>query len=82
MTELKELRPEKPVSLADELKSLRVCERIDAILNIIDRMPLRGYQQWNPASEAMKALAALGNDFGKFEQKFKAEGEVENTETE
>lgn len=82
MNELKDLGANEQLSMIEELKGLNVHERIDTILNIINRMPLHGFDQWNPASEAMKALAALSNDLKELEQKYQPEDGTGKTETE
>ena len=59
----------KPTNTAPKLEELHVHERINAMLNIINKMPLQGFNQWNPAAEVMKGLAALDNDFRNYEEK-------------
>jgi len=43
--------------------NLKIPERIDTILNILQNIPrLQGFDQWNPVCEAMKQLADLSRD--------------------
>ena len=44
------------------MNELKIPERIDEVLNILNSIPLRGYDQWNPAVEVMKRLAAISRD--------------------
>lgn len=44
------------------MNELKIPERIDEVLTILNSIPLRGYDQWNPAVEAMKRLAAISRD--------------------
>jgi len=82
MAELKELRPTEPIDAAKELKDLHAHERINAMLNIINKMPIQGFDQWNPAVEVMKGLATLDNDLKQIEQKLQTADGAEGVETE
>ena len=45
------------------MKELKIPERIDTILNILQNIPrLQRFDQWNPVCEAMKQLADLSRD--------------------
>ena len=44
------------------MNELKIPERIDEVLTILNSIPLRGYDQWNPTVEAMKRLAAISRD--------------------
>ena len=45
------------------MKELKIPERIDTILNILQNIPrLQGFDRWNPVCEAMKQLADLSRD--------------------
>lgn len=44
------------------MNDLNIPQRIDEVLTILNSIPLRGYDQWNPAVEAMKRLAAISRD--------------------
>lgn len=50
------------------MNELHIPQRIDEILNILNGLPLRGYEQWNPVVEVMKRLAAISQDVQKLEQ--------------
>lgn len=50
------------------MSELHIPQRIDEILNILNSLPLRGYEQWNPAVEVMKRLAGISQDVQKWEQ--------------
>lgn len=62
-------------------KTLHITERIDKVLNILQRIPgLQGYDQWNPVCEAMRTLAGISQDVQKYEQEQKTEENEETTE--
>lgn len=54
-------------------EQLHITERIDKVLNILQRMPLQGYDQWNPICEAMRTLAGISQDVQKWEAENKPE---------
>lgn len=58
------------------MNELHIHERIDQILTILNSIPLRGFDQINGVSEAMKALAALDRDIRQAEEKPADEKEV------
>ena len=58
-------------------ESIHITERIDKVLNILQRMPLQGYDQWNPICEAMRTLAGISQDVQKYEAENKP---IENPE--
>lgn len=51
------------------MNELHIHERIDQILTILNSIPLRGFEQANGVSEAMKGLAALDRDIRQAEEK-------------
>ena len=55
------------------MPELHIHERINSVLNILDRLTLTGFQQFNAVSTAMRELATLDQDIAKAEQ---AEPEV------
>lgn len=50
------------------MSELRIHERINNVLNILNSLTLTGFQQFNAVSTAMKELAALDQDIVKAEQ--------------
>ena len=50
-------------------ENIHIHERIDQILTILNSIPLRGFDQINGVSEAMKGLAALDRDIRQAEEK-------------
>lgn len=57
-------------------ENIHIHERIDQILTVLNSIPLRGFDQINGVSEAMKALAALDRDIRQAEEKPTDEKEV------
>lgn len=58
------------------MNELHIHERIDQILTVLNNIPLRGFDQINGVSEAMKGLAALDRDIRQTEEKPTDEKEV------
>lgn len=58
------------------MNELHIHERIDQVLTVLNSIPLRGFEQANGVSEAMKALAALDRDIRQAEEKPTDEKEV------
>lgn len=59
------------------MNEIHIHERLNMILNILDRMTLQGYQQFNAVSTAMKEIAALDQEILKAEQEAKAKEEAD-----
>lgn len=57
-------------------ENIHIHERIDQILTVLNSIPLRGFDQINGVSEAMKGLAALDRDIRQAEEKPTDEKEV------
>ena len=57
-------------------ENIHIHERIDQVLTILNSIPLRGFDQINGVSEAMKSLAALDRDIRQAEEKPTDEKEV------
>lgn len=55
------------------MPEIHIHERLNAVLNILDRMTLQGYQQFNAVATAMKEIASLDQDILKAEQAAKEE---------
>ena len=53
------------------MNEIHIHERLNAILNILDRMTLQGYHQFNAVATAMKEIASLDQDILKAEQEAK-----------
>ena len=53
------------------MNEIHIHERLNAVLNVLDRMTLQGYQQFNAVATAMKEIAALDQDILKAEQEAK-----------
>lgn len=50
-------------------EQLKITERIDTALNILQRIPgLQGFDQWSPVCETMKILAGISQDIQKWEK--------------
>ena len=58
------------------MNELHIHERINQILTVLNNIPLRGFEQANGVSEAMKSLAALDRDIRQAEEKPTDEKEV------
>lgn len=69
-------------------EKLKITERIQNALNILQRIPgLQGFDQWNPICDTMKILAGISQDIQKYEKEQEKETEEEcesckNEETE
>lgn len=50
-------------------ENIHIHERIDQILTVLNSIPLRGFDQINGVSEAMKAIASLDRDIRQAEEK-------------
>lgn len=57
-------------------ENIHIHERIDQVLTVLNSIPLRGFDQINGVSEAMKSLAALDRDIRQAEEKPTDEKEV------
>ena len=49
-------------------ENIKVHDRLNAVLNILDQMTLKGYQQFNAVSTVMREIASLDQDIIKAEQ--------------